>query len=414
MNSKADLLKELRIERRPEPPPSRRGLWITLAVIVVALLAGAVWALLGGERGVEVRTAPAIEVGGAGGSGSASVLDASGYVVARRMATVSAKITGRVREVLIEEGMAVAEGQVMATLDPIDADAQNDLARAQLDAARSQVAGVQAQLAEAEANAGRLSTLVQQQLVSRAQYDQAIAQRDALRAQLATARRNTQVADEQLRISGIGVDNTVVRAPFAGVVVAKAAQPGEIVSPLSAGGGFTRTGIGTIVDMDSLEIEVDVGEAYIGRVQAKMPVEATLNAYPDWKIPAEVIAIIPTADRGKATVKVRVALKEKDPRIVPDMGVTVSFLERAPGDAGEAPRGVRVPAAAIASRDGGEVAFVVAGEAGGEVAELRTVGTTAGPGGQRTVVSGIAPGETVVLDPPASLGDGDRIRIVAE
>ena len=415
MNSKADLLKELRIERQPEPPPSRRGLWIALAVVAVILLAAAAWALLGGERGLEVRTATATAIGG--GSGAASVLDASGYVVARRMATVSAKITGRVREVLIEEGMAVAEGQVMATLDPIDADAQDALARAQLGAARSQVAGVQAQLAEAEANAGRLSTLVEQQLVSRAQYDQAIAQRDALRAQLATARRNAHVAGEQTRITGIGVDNTIVRAPFAGVVVAKAAQPGEIVSPLSAGGGFTRTGIGTIVDMDSLEVEVDVGEAYIGRVQAKMPVEATLNAYPDWKIPAEVIAIIPTADRGKATVKVRVALKEKDPRIVPDMGVTVSFLERAPdadADAGEAPRGVRVPAAAIASRDGGEVAFVVAGEAGGEVAELRTVGTAAGTGGQRTVVSGIAPGEAVVLDPPASLRDGDRIRIAAE
>src|SRR5690606_6671990 len=322
MNTKADLLRELRIDRQPSPPPSRRGLWIGLGIAAaVLLLAGLAWALLGGKRAVEVRTASAVATGG--GSAAASVLDASGYVVARRMATVSAKITGRVREVLIEEGMAVAEGQVMATLDPVDADAQNALARAQLGAARSQIAGVRAQLAEAEANATRLSGLVQQQLVSRAQYDQAVAQRDALRAQLATVQRNAQVAAESVRISDIGVDNTVVRAPFAGVVVAKAAQPGEIVSPLSAGGGFTRTGIGTIVDMDSLEVEVDVGEAYIGRVQAKMPVEATLNAYPDWKIPAEVIAIIPTADRGKATVRVRVALKEKDPRIVPDMGVTV-------------------------------------------------------------------------------------------
>ena len=156
-----------------------------------------------------------------------------------------------------------------------------------------------------------------------------IAERDALRAQLATAQRNAQVAQSQLRIADQDVDNTVVRAPFAGVVIAKAAQPGEIVSPLSAGGGFTRTGIGTIVDMDSLEVEVEVGEAFIGRVQPKMPVEATLNAYPDWKIPAEVIAIIPAADRGKATVKVRIALKVKDPRIVPDMGVRVSFLEPA-------------------------------------------------------------------------------------
>src|SRR5690606_23273738 len=251
-------------------------------------------------------------------------------------------------------------------------------------------------------------------LVSRAQYEQAIAQRDSLRAQLATARRNAQVAAEGLRISDIGVDNTIVRAPFAGVVIAKAAQPGEIVSPLSAGGGFTRTGIGTLVDMDSLEVEVDVGEAYIGRVQPAMPVEATLNAYPDWKIPAEVIAIIPTADRGKATVKVRVALKEMDPRIVPDMGVTVSFLERAPeADGKEAPPGVRVPDAAITEREGGEVVFVVAGAGDDASAELRSVSTGAAGGGQRTVLSGLAPGETVILGPPAALADGDAVAIAA-
>ncbi|MEN1928985.1 efflux RND transporter periplasmic adaptor subunit [Luteimonas sp. MJ250] len=409
MNTKADLLRELRIDRQPTPPPSRRGLWIGLAVAAVVLLAaGLAWMLLGGDRGIEVKTATAVATGG--GSAATSVLDASGYVVARRMATVSSKITGRVREVLIEEGMAVEEGQVMATLDPIDADAQNDLARAQLAASRSQAGGIRAQLAEAEANARRLATLVGQQLVSRAQYEQAVAQRDTLRAQLDTAQRNTRVAGEQLRISDIGVDNTIVRAPFAGVVIAKAAQPGEIVSPLSAGGGFTRTGIGTIVDMDSLEVEVDVGEAYIGRVQAKMPVEATLNAYQDWKIPAEVIAIIPTADRGKATVKVRVALKEKDPRIVPDMGVTVSFLERAPEQADDdAPRGVRVPAAAVATRDGGDVVFVVAGSGDDAVAERRSVSTGGGGGAQRTVLSGIAPGETVVLDPPEDLADGDKV-----
>ena len=409
MNTKADLLRELRIDRQPTPPPSRRGLWIGLAVAAVVLLAaGLAWMLLGGDRGIEVKTATAVATGG--GSAATSVLDASGYVVARRMATVSSKITGRVREVLIEEGMAVEEGQVMATLDPIDADAQNDLARAQLAASRSQAGGIRAQLAEAEANARRLATLVGQQLVSRAQYEQAVAQRDTLRAQLDTAQRNTRVAGEQLRISDIGVDNTIVRAPFAGVVIAKAAQPGEIVSPLSAGGGFTRTGIGTIVDMDSLEVEVDVGEAYIGRVQAKMPVEATLNAYQDWKIPAEVIAIIPTADRGKATVKVRVALKEKDPRIVPDMGVTVSFLERAPEQADDdTPRGVRVPAAAVATRDGGDVVFVVAGSGDDAVAERRSVSTGGGGGAQRTVLSGIAPGETVVLDPPEDLADGDKV-----
>jgi RND family efflux transporter MFP subunit len=335
------------------------------------------------------------------------VLDATGYVVARRMATVSAKITGKVREVLIEEGQHVEAGQVMATLDPIDADAQRDLAAAQLGAARSQAGSVQAQLREAESNAARLGSLVKQQLVSKSQYDQAIAQRDSLRAQLVTAQRNAQVAGDQLRIAGHGVDNTVVRAPFAGVVIAKAAQPGEIISPLSAGGGFTRTGIGTIVDMDSLEVEVDVGEAFIGRVQPKMPIEATLNAYPDWKIPGEVIAIIPTADRGKATVKVRVALNVHDPRIVPDMGVRVSFLEKAQPVAARTKPGVLVPATAIVERAGKDVAFVVDGEKAHQ--HVLKLGRTLGD--DREVLDGLAGGETVVLDPPEKLADGARVRI---
>ncbi|WP_149195782.1 efflux RND transporter periplasmic adaptor subunit [Luteimonas suaedae] len=409
-NNQADLLKELRIDRRPGPPPSRRGLWIAIAVVVALLLAAlAAWALFGRDRGIEVRTTQVVATGG--GTASASVLDASGYVVARRMATVSAKITGRVREVLIEEGMAVEEGQVMATLDPIDADAQRSLSAAQLAAARTQVGNVQAQLKEAEANARRLESLVQQQLVSRAQYEQAVAERDSLRAQLASAQRNVEVAGDQLKISDIGVDNTVVRAPFAGMVVAKAAQPGEIVSPLSAGGGFTRTGIGTVVDMDSLEIEVDVGEAYIGRVEPKMPVEATLNAYPDWKIPAEVIAIVPTADRGKATVKVRVALKEKDPRIVPDMGVNVSFLETERSADERAPQEVRVPADAIVQRDGADVAFVVGG-GDPAVVERRAVKPGRAVGDDRQVLSGLSAGETVVLAPPAELEDGGRVRVL--
>jgi RND family efflux transporter MFP subunit len=406
MNASADLLKQLRIDRSAPPPAPRRGLWIALAIAAVVLvLLLLAWAVFGRDKAIEVRTADVVAIGN--GGGSASVLDATGYVVARRMATVSAKITGKVREVLIEEGQHVEAGQVMATLDPIDADAQRDLAAAQLGAARSQAGSVQAQLREAEANAARLGSLVKQQLVSKAQYDQAIAQRDSLRAQLITAQRNAQVAGDQLRIAGHGVDNTVVRAPFAGVVIAKAAQPGEIISPLSAGGGFTRTGIGTIVDMDSLEVEVDVGEAFIGRVQPKMPIEATLNAYPDWKIPGEVIAIIPTADRGKATVKVRVALNVRDPRIVPDMGVRVSFLEKAQPVATRTKPGVLVPAAAIASRGDKDVAFVVVGETV-QRHELK-LGRTLGD--DREVLGGLDGGETVVLDPPEKLADGARVRI---
>lgn len=404
MSASADLLKELRIDRKAAPPaPPGRGPWVVLGVLAALALAGAgAWWMLR-HKPVEVRTAPvaAIAIGGE----SASVLDASGYVVARRMATVSAKITGKVREVFIEEGMRVEQGQVMATLDPVDADAQRALSAAQLDQSRTQVANVQAQLKQAEADALRLHTLVGQQLVSRSQYDQAVAARDALRAQLQAAQRGVGVAGRGLAIADNGVDNTIVRAPFAGVVTAKAAQPGEIVSPLATG-GFTRTGIGTIVDMDSLEVEVDVGEAYIGRVQAKMPAEVVLNAYPDWRIPAEVIAIIPAADRGKATVKVRVAMKVKDARIVPDMGVRVSFLEKPRPAGDDKPQGVRVPAAALAQRDGKTVAFSVGED--GKVA-MHAVSTGIDMGKDKQVLSGLAAGQSVVLDPPASLKDGDAV-----
>lgn len=409
MTTSADLLKSLKIDRSAPPPAPRRGRWIALALVAaVAVLALTAWFVLARGRGVEVRTAQAVAIGN-GGSGSTAVLDASGYVVARRMATVSAKVPGKVREVLIEEGQRVEVGQVIATLDPIDAEQQRRLSASQLQAARSQSAGVQAQLREAEANAARLGQLVGQKLVSRAQYEQAIAQRDALRAQLATAQRNAQVAGDALRISAQGVDNTIVRAPFAGVVIAKAAQPGEIVSPMAAGGGFTRTGIGTIVDMDSLEVEVEVGEAFIGRVKAGMPTEAVLNAYQDWKIPGRVIAIIPAADRGKATVKVRVALDAKDPRIVPDMGVRVSFLEATPVARNATP-GVLVPDAAIVQRDGKEVAFALDGEAVRQ--RVLTLGRRLGD--DREVLDGLAGGDTIVLDPPEHLTDGSRVRIARE
>lgn len=408
MNTSADLLNSLKIDRNaPPPPPSRKGLWIGLAVVGVAVLAAAgVFALRGG-KGVEVSVAEATAIGGAG-AGNASVLDATGYVVARRMATVSAKVTGRVREVLIEEGQKVEEGQVLARLDPVDAQAQRALSESQLAASQSQIASVQAQLKEAEANAARLSTLVAQKLVSRAQFEQAVATRDALRAQLATTQRNAQVARDGLRIADNGVDNTIVRAPFAGVVIAKSAQPGEIVSPLSAGGGFTRTGIGTIVDMASLEVEVEVGEAFIGRVKPGMRTETILNAYQDWKIPGRVIAIIPAADRGKATVKVRVGLDAKgDPRIVPDMGARVGFLEDAKPAQADAKPGVLVPAAAIAQRGDEDVAFVVAD--GKAVLRKLTLGRTLGE--DREVLAGLAGGEQVVLDPPETLADGARVSL---
>jgi RND family efflux transporter MFP subunit len=404
----SDLLEQLRIDRGPDRPPRRRGRLLTVAAVLGLVALIGLW--LGWSRlrppVVQTTVARAAAPGTAG-----SVLDASGYVTARLQATVSAKITGKVSEVLIEEGMKVLEGAVLARLDDTEARASLALAQAQLAAARSQLVEIQAQLAQAERDYTRQKGLYDRQLVSPQSLDAALAQRDTLRARLASAHEQVKVAQESVRVAQVQLDNCVIRAPFSGVVVAKSAQPGEMISPISAGGGFTRTGIGTIVDMASLEIQVDVNEAYINRVQPGQPVEATLNAYPDWKIPGEVIAIIPTADRSKATVKVRIAIKSRDPRIVPDMGVRVGFLEsRAPG-AAPAPTaaGVLVPAGAVQpeGREAGSVFVVI----GGATVERRRV--TLGPdvAGQKRVLTGLQAGERVVVTPPPTLEDGQRVRV---
>ena len=404
----SDLLKELRIDRGDARPPRRRGRLLALLALVVLVAGAGLWLAWARLRPPVVQTAVARAAAPGGSAGS--VLDASGYVTARLQATVSAKITGKVTEVLIEEGMRVREGAVLARLDDTEARAGLALAQAQLVAARSQVAEVRAQLDQAERDYTRQQGLYDRQLVSPQSLDAALAQRDMLRARLANLQEQIKVAQESLAVAQVQLDNTVIRAPFSGVVVAKSAQPGEMISPISAGGGFTRTGIGTIVDMGSLEIQVDVNESYINRVAPGQPVEATLNAYPDWKIPGEVIAIIPTADRSKATVKVRIAIKARDPRIVPDMGVRVGFLEsKAPGEA-PAPKaaGVLVPADAVKPEGSDGVVFVVTD---GKKVERRRV--TLGPdlAGQRRVVSGLREGERVVLAPPPGLADGQAVRL---
>ncbi len=410
MTTSPDLLNQLRIDRSAAPPPRppRRGLGLAVGAVVV-LAAGAIawWALREEPLPVKAAAAQPVAVGTA--SAGTSVLDASGYVTARRIATVSSKVTGKVLEVLIEEGQKVKQGEVLARLEPTDADAQRDLSAAQLEAARSNVTGIAAQLKLADQNLVRMRDMAARKLVAAAMLDQAQAERDALAAQLQSARSNLQVAVEALALSDIGVDNTVVRAPFDGVITVKAAQPGEIISPMSAGGGFTRTGIGTVVDMDSLEIQVDVNEAFIGRVKPKQKVEAVLNAYPDWRIPAEVIAIVPTADRSKATVKVRIAFKEKDERVVPDMGVRVSFLEEATPAEANAPAitGVTVPTEAVVQREGKTVAYVVRDGR----ASLREIEAGDIRDGQRRVLRGLAVGEQVVLAPPAELADGGKVAV---
>jgi RND family efflux transporter MFP subunit len=404
----AKLLNELRIDRGQREEQGGGGMpgwvWAVVAVIVLAVLAaGAAWFLA--ARPVSVQVATATAPGSA--SATPAVLQATGYVTARRAATVSAQITGTLTQVLIEEGEHVQQGQVIARLDDSAQQATLNAAKANLEAAQADVKQAQAQLAQAEADAERQRTLAAQGMVSQQATQQAQTLVTTNRALLDARRRAADAAQAQLAQAKVGFDYTFVRAPFSGVVTDKAAQVGEIVSPLSAGGGFTRTGVGTIVDMDSLEVDVDVSENYIGQVKPDMPCEAVLDAYPDWKIPAHVIAIVPAADRGKATVKVRVALEQKDARIVPDMGVRVSFLAHKMAPQAAAPKGVLVPPAAIAQRDGRSVVFVV----NDGRAEQHAVEPAAGEvGSMKLVPSGVQVGDTVVVSPPASLHDGAKVK----
>jgi len=407
MSRPEDHLRDLRIDRRPGAArPTSNRKWIVLGIIVLVIAVGAV--LMSG-RPTPVDTSVARS---AADAGPPTLLDASGFVTARRIATVSSKVTGRVAEVLIEEGMKVEEGQLLARLDATDASAQLELATAQQASSESQLAEARTQLALAETTLKRQQELIGRQLVAQSAFDQAKADRDARAARLASLEKAVDVARDQRALTAIGVDNTQIRAPFAGVIVAKAAQPGEMISPVSAGGGFTRTGIGTLVDMDSLEVNVDVNEAYIGRVQPKMVVNAVLNAYPDWTIPGSVIAIVPTADRTKATVKVRIALDSKDPRIVPDMGVRVSFLAPVDADAPK-PTGAFVPEAAIVQpapaaegEEPGRPAVFVVEDGVAKRIEV-TLGEEANA--ERHVTAGLSGGETVIVAPPKGLADGARV-----
>jgi RND family efflux transporter MFP subunit len=378
----------------------RRRLWrIAAAAAAVVILAWLAASLLRATQ-VEVATAEPAEEPGA-----TTVLNASGYVVARRLATVSSKVTGRIESVLFEEGVSVEAGRELARLDSAAALAVFRVAERQQDAARRQLTETEVRLAEAVRERDRARALKVENLVSQSAVDAAEAEAAALAARLDSARAELAVAAAGVRVRAQDLDDLVIRAPFAGVILSKDAQPGEMVSPISAGGGFTRTGIATLVDMDSREIEVDVNEAYINRVHDGQRAEAALDAYPDWRIPCRVTAIVPAADRQKATVRVRIGIDELDPRILPDMGVKVRFFGEQTTDG----RGTlaRVPVAAVVESEGGTHVFVVE-EAR---ARRRSVALGAERDGLRDVLEGVQPGESVVLKPPTGLDDGDRVRV---
>ena len=400
-----DDLAALRIERAPIRTDG--GSWVKWIVLLVILggAGGGAWAWFTRERPIEIEVATVTER--AAGT-QASVLNASGYVTARRRATVSSKVTGKVIEVNVEEGMAVREGQVLARLDDSSIRASMSYARAQLEASKRAIPETEVRLDQAQTRLKRQEQLRKAGLNTPDDIDTALAEVNSLVARLAASQEQVKVAESQIALTQTALDDMVIRAPFSGVAISKDAQAGEMVSPVSAGGGFTRTGISTIVDMRSLEIEVDVNESYINRVTSGQGVTAVLDAYPDWQIPAHVITMVPTADRQKATVLVRIGFAALDPRILPDMGVKVTFLREADTMAAPVAQAVTlVPASAIRTENGATYVFVVTDQ----TVERRAVKTGGSDGDRLEVTAGLKGGDRVVVAPPPALAEGLPVAI---
>jgi HlyD family secretion protein len=403
-----DDLASLRIDSDARAGSRRSGVWLIVLLLVLVGAAGG-WFWTQRMNVTPVKTAGVVARSSGSAVAAGAVLNASGYVTARRRATVSSKVTGKVLEVFVEEGKPVKKGQVLARLDDSQIRAALAVAEAQLTAARRGAAEDQARLKQAKLTLDRRARLIEEKVVGRAEVDEAQSDVDSITARIGVAEQQINVAQAQVDARQTDLTDMVVRAPFDGIAISKDAQPGEMISPVSAGGGFTRTGICTIVDMSSLEIEVDVSETYINRVHAAQKVEAVLDAYTDWRIPSHVITTIPSADRQKATVKVRIGFDGLDPRILPDMGVKVSFLKDEQPAAAQTAVAARmaVPKAAIKTTDGQAVVFVVTDDQ----VDRRAVTVGGEADGLVDVLSGLRPGERVVLDAPPTMKTGDRIKV---
>jgi RND family efflux transporter MFP subunit len=388
---------------------SSAGKRVVLVVLGLLLLAGI------GVAGYSFRNqTPVVEVASATSPQSAgpeTLLNANGYVTPRRRATIAAKITGRVTGVFFDEGTRVSERQLLATLDDSDAKRALDSAKADRNASQAAIADFQVQLKNAQVELHRAEQLQQAGVQTQENLDNATTAADSLRAKIELAKQQVAASEARIGEAQQAVDNCTIRAPFAGIVVSKDAQVGEMVSPISAGGGFTRTGIATIVDMHSNEFEVDVNEAYISRVVNGAPVTAILDAYPDRPIPSKVRTVIPTADRQKATVKVRISIIDLDKYnfILPDMGVKVAFKgQEEPVVAKKGPEATAfIPKNAVHTESGSAVVYLVKD---GKV-ERRAISLGLDRGTDVAVLSGVSPGDSLVVKGPETLHSGDKVEI---
>jgi len=411
ISAKPDL-GSLRIHdgQRSQSKMSKRIFYALIPVIIFAGIVAAAFAFRNQKPVVEVATAAKPDAGG-----PQALLNASGYITPRRRATIAAKITGRVTGVFFDEGTRVAEGQLLATLDDSDVKRALDSAKADRNSAQAAIADYEVQLKNAQISLHRAEQLQKAGVQTQEALDNATTNADSLKAKIELAKQQVAAAESRIGVAQQAVDNCTIRAPFAGIVVSKDAQVGEMVSPISAGGGFTRTGIATVVDMRSNEIEVDVNESYIARVENGQHVTATLDAYPDKPFPAKVRTVIPTADRQKATVKVRITILnlEKYDFILPDMGVKVAFLENerpAAKDKGKekGPQAVAfIPKGAVRSDSNASFVFLVRD---GKVAR-RAVSLGMDRGTDVAILAGVSPGDSLVVKGPESLHDGDKVEI---
>jgi len=380
------------------------GKWIGIILILLLVVAAGLWgASFLKNRAPEVEVAPAISPSSAPAS---VLLNASGYVTPRRRASVAAKITGKIVAVYVDEGVHVTQGQILAQLDDSDYRISMTSTKAERDATAATIPDLEVALGNAERELKRTTDLVEAKVQTPQMLDTAQTLVNRLKAQIASAKVQVQAANAKIGIDQQNIDNCQVRSPYDGIVVSKDAQPGEMISPISAGGGFTRTGIATIVDMASNEIEVDVNENYIARVKPGQHVTATLDAYPDWQIPAHVRTVIPTADRVKGTVKVRITFEHLDPRILPDMGVKVAFLPDELPEQKKSAAVALIPQQAVHAAGQHSAVFLYHDG----VVERRAISTGATRDTNVEVLSGIAVGDLVVVKTPQELQDGQRVQ----
>jgi HlyD family secretion protein len=394
-------LSSLRIERRSSARPRRQRRRWAGAIVVVSIIVAAAAASARYLGSVTVETAA---VTTAFPSQALTTLNATGYVVAQRQAAVASKATGRLAWLGVVEGSTVKSGEVIARLENRDVGATREQAAASLKVARANLEGGMVELVDAERNLKRSQELVARKLISEAEHDGAVTRYNKSQASIESLEANVAMARANLKGAEIALDETLIRAPFDGVVLTKHANVGDNITPFS-NALDTKGAVVTIADMSTLEVEADVSESSLGQVRIGQPVEIELDAVPDRRFSAVVDRIVPTVDRAKATVLVKVKLLERDERVLPDMSAKVAFLSREPS-AAERKSLTVAPAAAVVRRGGVKVVYVVTDGRARATAVQTGVAV-----GELLELSGVEVGKRVVLKPLDQIADGVALRV---